>query len=179
MGLLNKLPLFYGHWRFSTVLTPEFQWIVISWEKLIVFVFFFCNFHFNIIFISTRISWKVSPSEFRTKTFSRNSNLCHATRSVRLGFLNMILVVSHNEELYALYSSPNLVRVVKSRRMRWMGHVAFMGRRGGPENERKIDYFQNKHHKRGVLCLRIWISEYFYVYRLLQLYNTSDKSVNG
>ena len=29
-----------------------------------------------------------------------------------------------NEELYDLYSSPNIVRVIKSRRMRWAGHVA-------------------------------------------------------
>src|SRR5215470_8129366 len=33
----------------------------------------------------------------------------------------------HNEELEGLYSSPNIVRVIKSRRMRWAGHVARMG----------------------------------------------------
>jgi len=33
----------------------------------------------------------------------------------------------HNEELHNLYSSPNIVRVIKSRRMRWAGHVARMG----------------------------------------------------
>ena len=33
----------------------------------------------------------------------------------------------HNEELSNLYSLPNIVRVVKSRRMRWAGHVARMG----------------------------------------------------
>ena len=33
----------------------------------------------------------------------------------------------HNEELSDLYSLPNIVRVVKSRRMRWAGHVAHMG----------------------------------------------------
>ena len=32
-----------------------------------------------------------------------------------------------NEELKNLYSSPNIVRVIKSRRMRWVGHVARMG----------------------------------------------------
>ena len=33
----------------------------------------------------------------------------------------------HNEELSALYSLPNIVRVVKLRRMRWAGHVVRMG----------------------------------------------------
>ena len=33
----------------------------------------------------------------------------------------------HNEELNDLYASPNVVRVIKSRRMRWAGHVARMG----------------------------------------------------
>jgi hypothetical protein len=34
----------------------------------------------------------------------------------------------HNEELRDLYCSPNIVRVIKSRRMRWAEHVAWMGR---------------------------------------------------
>ena len=33
----------------------------------------------------------------------------------------------HNEELNDLYSSPNIVLVIKSRRMRWAGHVVRMG----------------------------------------------------
>jgi len=33
----------------------------------------------------------------------------------------------HNEELNDLYCSPNIIRVIKSRRMRWAGHVARMG----------------------------------------------------
>jgi hypothetical protein len=35
----------------------------------------------------------------------------------------------HNEELYNLYSSPNIIIMIKSRRMRWAGHVTRMGRR--------------------------------------------------
>ena len=37
----------------------------------------------------------------------------------------------HNEELSDLYSLPNIVWVVKSRRMRWAGHVAPVGERRG------------------------------------------------
>ena len=37
----------------------------------------------------------------------------------------------HNDELNDLYSSPNIVRVMKSRRMRWAGRVEFMGDRRG------------------------------------------------
>ena len=52
----------------------------------------------------------------------------------------------HNEELSDLYSLPNIVRVVKSRRMRWVGHVARMvegrgGHRflvGKPEGKRPL-----------------------------------------
>jgi hypothetical protein len=32
----------------------------------------------------------------------------------------------HNEELRDLYSSPSIIRIIKSRRMRWAGHVARM-----------------------------------------------------
>ena len=37
----------------------------------------------------------------------------------------------HDEELNDLYSSPNIVRVIKLRRMRWAGHVARMGEERG------------------------------------------------
>jgi hypothetical protein len=33
----------------------------------------------------------------------------------------------HNEELRDLHSSPSIIRIIKSRRMRWVGHVARMG----------------------------------------------------
>jgi hypothetical protein len=37
----------------------------------------------------------------------------------------------HNKELYALYSSPNIIRVIMPRRLRWAGHVARTGERRG------------------------------------------------
>jgi hypothetical protein len=53
----------------------------------------------------------------------------------------------HNKELYTLYSSPNINRVIKSRRLRWAGHVARMGERRGayrvlvgkPEGRRPLE----------------------------------------
>jgi hypothetical protein len=52
----------------------------------------------------------------------------------------------HNEELHNLYSSPDIIRQVKSRRMRWAGHVARMGEErkvykvlvGKPEGKRSL-----------------------------------------
>ena len=35
----------------------------------------------------------------------------------------------HNEELNELYSSPNIIQVIKTRRIRWAGHVARLGKR--------------------------------------------------
>jgi hypothetical protein len=43
----------------------------------------------------------------------------------------------HNKEPYALYSSPNIIQVIKSRRLRWAGHVARIG-------ERSIQGFRGK-----------------------------------
>jgi hypothetical protein len=37
----------------------------------------------------------------------------------------------HNEELYDLYSSPTFIRVIKSRKARWAGHVVLTGERRG------------------------------------------------
>jgi hypothetical protein len=36
----------------------------------------------------------------------------------------------HNKELRDLYSSPSIIRIMKSRRMRWAGHVAQLGEKG-------------------------------------------------
>jgi hypothetical protein len=52
----------------------------------------------------------------------------------------------HNEELHNLYSSPIVIRIIKSRRMRWAGHVARMGEKrnfyrlrvGKPEGKRPL-----------------------------------------
>jgi hypothetical protein len=53
----------------------------------------------------------------------------------------------HNEELHRLYSSPSIIRMMKSRRMRWAGHKARMGEKrnayrilvGKPEGKRALE----------------------------------------
>jgi hypothetical protein len=47
----------------------------------------------------------------------------------------------HNVELSNLYSSPSIIRIIKSRRMRWTGHVARIGRR-----RTLIDYWWERDH---------------------------------
>ena len=69
----------------------------------------------------------------------------------------------HNEELNDLYCSPNIVRVIKSRRMRWAGHVVRMGEERGvhrvllgkPEGRRPL----GRPRRRWVDNIRIDIQE--------------------
>jgi hypothetical protein len=51
----------------------------------------------------------------------------------------------HNEELHNLYSSPSIIRIINSKRMRWVGHVARMGRKTrGTETTRKNETWVDK-----------------------------------
>jgi hypothetical protein len=68
----------------------------------------------------------------------------------------------HNDELHNLYSSPNIVRVIKSRRMRWAVHVARMGEERGvyrvlvgrPEGKRPLGRPRRKREDNIKLNLR-------------------------
>ena len=69
----------------------------------------------------------------------------------------------HNEELNDLYTSPNIVRVIKSRRMRWAGHVARMGEERGvyrvlvgkPEGKKPL----GRPRRRWVDNIRMYLEE--------------------
>jgi hypothetical protein len=69
----------------------------------------------------------------------------------------------HNEELCDLYSSPCTIRIIKSRRMRWEGHVARMGEKrnvyrllvGKPEGKRSL----GRPRHRGVDNIRMDLGE--------------------
>ena len=68
-------------------------------------------------------------------TFARSFVPSDGGNVLRISYLHRVFHVSwrrlHNEEINVLYSTPNIVRVIKSRRMRWAGHVARMGEERG------------------------------------------------
>jgi hypothetical protein len=69
----------------------------------------------------------------------------------------------HNEELHNLYSSPSIIIVIKSRRMRWVGHVARMGEKrnvcrllvGKPEGNRPL----GRQRRRWIETIKIYLLE--------------------
>jgi len=81
---------------------------------------------------------------------------------------NITLRYKHNKEQNDLYCSPNIVRVIKSRRMRWAGHVARMGEErvvyrvlvGKPEWRRPLV----RPRRRWVDSIRMDLQEVGYVY---------------
>jgi hypothetical protein len=53
----------------------------------------------------------------------------------------------HNEELHDLYSSSSIIRIIKSRRMRWAGHVARMGEKRNRyrhESQKERDHYEDQ-----------------------------------
>jgi hypothetical protein len=68
----------------------------------------------------------------------------------------------HNEELHRLYSSPSIIRVIKSRRMRWAVYIARMGKKlnayrillGKPEEKRPLGGLRHKSEDNIKIYLR-------------------------
>jgi hypothetical protein len=60
----------------------------------------------------------------------RQTNLLHIVDPYffKVKFIIIIIIIIIIDELHSLYSSQNIVRVLKSRKLRWAGHVARMGR---------------------------------------------------
>jgi hypothetical protein len=76
----------------------------------------------------------------------------------------------HNVELYALYSSPNIIRLIKSRRLKLVGHVARMWERRGayrdlvgkPEGRRPL----GRHRRRWEDNIKMRVEEVGWVHGL-------------
>jgi hypothetical protein len=79
----------------------------------------------------------------------------------------------HIKELYALYSSPNIIRVIKSRRLRWAGHVACVGESRGayrvlvenPEGRRLLERPRRRRENNIKMDLRevFWGMDWVYL----------------
>jgi hypothetical protein len=67
-------------------------------------------------------TWSVTLREEHTLRVFENRALIFRPKTEEDGSWRK----QHNDELHSLYSSPNIVRVIKSRKIRWVGHVARM-----------------------------------------------------
>jgi hypothetical protein len=92
-------------------------------------------------FLSYRIQKFVAIQEATAGSCAEPDQLVHTFKPYFLRCLR-----PNNEELHNVYSSPSIIRVIKSRRMRWTGHAARMGERrnayrilvGKPDGKRPL-----------------------------------------
>jgi hypothetical protein len=94
--------------------------------------------------VQTHVSQFYFLLSFRLRVFVNRvlRRICGSKRDEVTGDLRKL----HNEELHNLYSSPSIITVIKSRRMKWAGHVARMGEKrkayrilvGKPEGKRPL-----------------------------------------
>jgi len=93
--------------------------------RLLIFVVLSCTIIFPVV-LCGRETWSLTSREERKLRVFENMVL-RRTFGPRRDEVTGEWRWLHNEELNDLYYSPNIVRVIKSRRMRWAGHVARMG----------------------------------------------------
>jgi hypothetical protein len=68
-------------------------------------------------------TWSLTLREEHKLRVFKNKALRRTFGPKRIGVMGGLRKL-HNEELHKLYSSPSIIRTIKSRRMRWAGHVA-------------------------------------------------------
>jgi hypothetical protein len=79
-------------------------------------------------------------------TENHDSHFHFARNQTEIHFFHLQLDQLHNEKLHNLYSSPSIIRMIKSRKTRWAGHVEQMGKKrtayrtlvGQPEGKRPL-----------------------------------------
>jgi hypothetical protein len=104
-----------------------------------------CSVHKCIIFNYVELTWSLTlREEHRLKVFENRvlRKIFGPKRDEVTGEWRKL----HNEGLHDLYSSPSIIRIIKSRRMRWAGYVAPIGEKrnayrllvGKPEGKRPL-----------------------------------------
>jgi hypothetical protein len=77
--------------------------------------------------VTTRSSGMTNQVIIKLRKVTYSLAMTRRTHGEIKAYIRQVWRKLHSDELHGLYSSPNIVRMIKSRRMRWEGHVARMG----------------------------------------------------
>jgi hypothetical protein len=136
-GLIKKLPTFKKHVSSSHVLftpplvpLPSEVNLIYILTCLLKILMYSCFPDCVSVVLYGCETWSLTQREERRLRVFENRvlrNICGLKGVEATGDWRRL----HNEELYDLYPSPNIIQVIKSRRMRWVGHVARVEDRRG------------------------------------------------